>query len=76
MSTFKSKFVQPILSAARSNRTVKNCNVGTGATVSVNRLVDLLGETKIPIPKCLSERDYTFANIDNIKSEPRLISTI
>lgn len=44
-------------------------NVGSGATVSVNRLVELLGGDKVHIPKRPGEPDCTFACIDKIIDE-------
>lgn len=44
-------------------------NVGSGATVSVNRLVELLGGNKVHIPKRPGEPDCTFACIDKIRDE-------
>jgi UDP-glucose 4-epimerase len=40
--------------------------VGSGQTVSVNRLVELLGGEKIHIPKRPGEPDCTFADIRQI----------
>jgi len=42
-------------------------NVGSGKTVSVNRVVKLLGGKKIYIPKRPGEPDCTFADIKKIK---------
>ena len=44
-------------------------NVGSGQTVSVNRIVKLLGGRKIYIPKRPGEPDKTFANINKIKKK-------
>ena len=43
-------------------------NVGSGATYSVNRLVELLGGERIFIPKRPGEPDCTFADIRKITS--------
>ncbi len=42
-------------------------NVGSGGTVSVNMIVDLLGGSKVFIPKRPGEPDCTYADIDKIK---------
>ena len=43
--------------------------MGSGSTVSVNRLVELLGGEKVHIPKRPGEPDSTFADIKKIRSE-------
>ena len=43
--------------------------MGSGSTVSVNRLVELLVGEKIHIPKRPGEPDCTFADITNIKKD-------
>jgi UDP-glucose 4-epimerase len=42
-------------------------NVGSGATVSVNRVVDLLGGEVTNVPKRPGEPDQTFADISKVK---------
>ena len=42
-------------------------NVGSGKTVSVNKIAELLGGKKINIPKRPGEPDITFADISKIK---------
>ena len=56
-----------IIKAAKSNLSGKIFNVGSGKTVSVNRVVKLLGGKKIYIPKRPGEPDCTFADIKKIK---------
>ena len=58
--TFVTDVAKAIL-AAKSRQSGKVYNVGSGATVSVNRLVELLGGEKIHIPKRPGEPDCTFA---------------
>ena len=54
----------------RSYRCLPIYNVGSGGTVSVNRLVELLGGgDKVHIPKRPGEPDSTFADISKIRSE-------
>jgi UDP-glucose 4-epimerase len=67
--TFVTDIAQAILSAAKSERAGEIYNVGSGATVSVNRLVELLGGEKVHIPKRPGEPDSTFADIAKIRKE-------
>jgi UDP-glucose 4-epimerase len=67
--TFVTDITQAILVAAKSNRRAEIYNVGSGSTVSVNRLVELLGGEKVHIPKRPGEPDSTFADISKIRSE-------
>ena len=67
--TFVSDVAQAIFTAAKSDRTGQIYNVGSGTTVSVNRLVELLGGEKVCIPKRPGEPDSTFAEISKIRSE-------
>ena len=67
--TFISDIVDAILLSARSDKTEVVFNVGSGATVSVNHLVELLGGDKIHIPKRPGEPDCTFADITRVRSE-------
>ena len=67
--TFVTDIVQAMISAAKSNRSGKIYNVGSGTNVSVNRLVELLGGEKVYIPKRPGEPDCTFADIHKIQKE-------
>ena len=67
--TFVTDIAQAILTAAKSDRTGQIYNVGSGTTVSVNRLVELLGGDKVHISKRPGEPDSTFADILKIRSE-------
>ena len=67
--TFVTDIARAIITAAKSNRSGQIYNVGSGATVSVNRLVELLGGNKIHIPKRPGEPDCTYADISKIRSE-------
>ena len=67
--TFVTDIVEAILTAIKSDVTKQIYNVGSGKTVSVNRLVELLGGKKINIPKRPGEPDSTFADISKIRSE-------
>ena len=67
--TFVSDIVTAIISAVKSDQIGKIYNVGSGTTVSINHLVELLGGEKIYIPKRPGEPDSTFADITKIRSE-------
>ncbi len=67
--TFISDIVAALICAAMSERSNRAYNVGSGATVSVNRLVELLGGEKIFIPKRPGEPECTFADISRIQKE-------
>ena len=67
--TYVTDIAQAILVSAKSNRVGQIYNVGSGATVSVNRLVELLVGEKVHIPKRPGEPDSTFADISRIQSE-------
>ncbi len=67
--TFVTDIVQAILYAVKSERVGEIYNVGSGATVSVNFIVDLLGGEKVHIPKRPGEPNSTFADISKIRTE-------
>ena len=67
--TYVTDIVDALVSAADSKLTNKIYNVGSGSTVSVNRIADLLGGEKVHIPKRPGEPDSTFADISKIKDE-------
>jgi UDP-glucose 4-epimerase len=67
--TYVTDIAQAILASAKSDRIGQIYNVGSGATVSVNRLVELLGGEKVHIPKRPGEPDSTFADISKIQSD-------
>ena len=67
--TYVTDIAQAILASAKSDRVGQIYNVGSGATVSVNRLVELLGGERVHIPKRPGEPDSTFADISKIQSE-------
>lgn len=64
--TYVTDIADALLAAANSEKTNEVYNVGSGKSVSVNRLVELLGGEKIYIPKRPGEPDCTFANIQKI----------
>lgn len=67
--TYVTDIVSALLSAANSTESGKIYNVGSGATISINNLVNLLGGQKVHIPKRPGEPDCTFADISLIKNE-------
>ncbi|MGK7873295.1 MAG: SDR family oxidoreductase [Xenococcaceae cyanobacterium] len=64
--TYVSDVAEAMVAAAKSDRVGEIYNVGSGRTVSVNRLVELLGGEKTYIPKRPGEPDCTFADIQKI----------
>jgi len=67
--TYVADVVRALVAAAKSERFCDIYNVGSGQTISVNRLIELLDEPTINIPKRPGEPDCTFADIDKIKEE-------
>jgi len=67
--TFVTDVARAVFAASESDRAGQIYNVGSGRTVSVNRIVELLGGEKIHIPKRPGEPDSTFADIAKIQRE-------
>jgi UDP-glucose 4-epimerase len=68
--TFVSDVVRAFLAAAERGRNGAIYNVGSGTTVSVNRLAELIGTDEIVhIPKRPGEPDCTFADTTQITEE-------
>lgn len=67
--TYVTDIARAVLAAAESDKTGEIYNVGSGHTVSVNRIVELLGGKKVFIPKRPGEPDCTFAEITKIQKE-------
>ena len=65
--TFVSDIVDAVVTAAASNVRGEAMNVGSDSSVSVNRLVSLLGGEVVHIPKRPGEPDCTHADISKIK---------
>ena len=63
--TYVSDVVEAILKASKSNLKNEIMNVGSGQTVSILKIVKLLGGKKVFIKK--GEPEITFANIGKIK---------
>jgi UDP-glucose 4-epimerase len=68
--TYVSDVVRAFLVAAERGRSGAINNVGSGGTVSVNRLVELIGTKELTyIPKRPGEPDCTFADTARIEAE-------
>lgn len=67
--TYVTDVAKALVAAAKSEMAGKSYNIGSGETVSINRLVELLGGQKTHIPKRPGEPDCTFADITLIKNE-------
>jgi UDP-glucose 4-epimerase len=67
--TFVTDIAQAVLAAAESDLSGEIFNVGSGQTVSVNHLAELLGGETVNIPKRPGEPDCTFADITRVESE-------
>ena len=67
--TYVSDIIRALTTVAKKKCKKKVYNVGSGKTVSVNRIVELLKGEKVFIPKRPSEPDTTFADISLIKKE-------
>ena len=67
--TYVTDVASAFLTAAKSSSLAEIYNVGSGETVSVNRLVELLGGEVTYIPKRPGEPDCTYADITKIRRE-------
>ena len=68
--TYVSDAVDSIIKVSnKKNISGEVFNVGSGKTISVNKIVDLLGGKKIFIPKRPGEPDKTFADIRKIRKK-------
>ena len=65
--TFVSDIVNAIIASASSNVSGEIINIGSNATYSINRLVELLGGDVTFIPKRPGEPDCTWADITKAK---------
>ena len=66
--TYVTDVANAVYTAAASDISGEIMNVGSGKTVSVNEIVDLLGGDKIYIPKRPGEPDCTFADVTKIQN--------
>ncbi|WP_061249345.1 SDR family oxidoreductase [Leptospira alstonii] len=67
--TYVRDVAEAIYAAAKSDKEGEIYNVGSGATISVNRIVELLKGEVTYIPKRPGEPDSTFADITKIKRD-------
>ncbi len=67
--TYVTDVANAFLTAAQSSVCAEIFNVGSGETVSVNRLVELLGGEVTYIPKRPGEPDCTYADITKIRRD-------
>ena len=68
--TYVSDVIRAIICAIKSNKIGEIYNVGSGESVSVNRIVKLLGAKKITyVPKRPGEPDKSLADISKIKKD-------
>jgi len=67
--TYVTDVAQALIAVADSKMSNTVYNIGSGQTVSINRLVELLGGEKINIPKRPGEPDCTFADITHIRTD-------
>ena len=67
--TYVTDVVDALIVAVESTLSGRIYNVGSSKTVSVNKLVNLLGGDTVRIPKRPGEPDCTFADISRIQSE-------
>jgi UDP-glucose 4-epimerase len=74
--TYVTDIISALITSAKSDKTNKVYNVGSDTTVSINKIVELLGGKKINIPKRPGEPDCTFADISKIKKDLGWFPTI
>lgn len=67
--TYVTDVVDALILAAKSHKTGEIYNVGSGQTISINHLAELIEGEKIYIPKRPGEPDCTFADIRKIEQE-------
>ena len=67
--TYVTDVVSALITAAQSQKKAEIYNVGSGKTISVNRLAQLLGGDIVNIPKRPGEPDCTYADIQKIQNE-------
>ena len=65
--TYVTDAVAAIIKSSKSNINGEIFNVGSGKTISVNKIVSILGGKKVYIPKRPGEPDCTFADMKKIR---------
>ena len=64
--TYVTDIANAIIIAGNEGKNGNVYNIGSGQTVSINKIVELLGGEVVNIPKRPGEPDCTFANIAKI----------
>ena len=67
--TYVSDIANAIVIAGREGKSGEIYNIGSGSTVSINKIVELLDGQSVHIPKRPGEPDCTFADITKITGE-------
>jgi len=67
--TYVTDVVGALIAAANSINSARIYNVGSGTSITINRLVELLRGDKVHIPKRPGEPSCTFADIKKIQEE-------
>ena len=67
--TYVTDVINAFMKSSNSKLIDEILNVGSGKTVSINRIVDLLGGSKIYIKKRPGEPNCTFADIKKIRQK-------
>jgi len=67
--TYVTDIASALMAAVLSSKSAEIYNVGSGATISVNRISELIGGEIVYIPKRPGEPDCTFADISKINEE-------
>ncbi|MDG2000807.1 MAG: SDR family oxidoreductase [Alphaproteobacteria bacterium] len=67
--TYVTDIASALMAALLSSKSAEIYNVGSGATISVNRISELIGGDIVYIPKRPGEPDCTFADISKINEE-------
>ena len=67
--TYVTDIVRAFIKASKSNLKNEIFNVGSGQTISVNKIIKILGGEKVYIKKRPGEPDCTFADITKIKKK-------
>lgn len=67
--TYVTDIVSALMAALLSSKSAEIYNVGSGTTISVNRISELIGGEVVYIPKRPGEPDCTFADISKINKE-------
>lgn len=67
--TYVTDVVDSIIAALKSPLSNETFNIGSGKTISVNKIASLLKGKKVYIPKRPGEPNCTFANISKIKNK-------